>query len=198
MLIPTVIEKEQFGERAYDIYSRLLRDRIVFLGGPVDDAVANTIIAQLLFLEKEDSKKDINLYVNSPGGSTTAGLAIVDTMNHIQADVATTCVGLAASMGAVILATGAPGKRTALPNAEVMIHQPWVSNIGGQATDIEITARHIIRTRATINRILAERTGQKIEKIQLDVERDFFMDAEEAKKYGLVDSVLTKSKIKKL
>jgi ATP-dependent Clp protease, protease subunit len=198
MLIPTVIEKEQFGERAYDIYSRLLRDRIVFLGGPVDDAVANTIIAQLLFLEKEDSKKDINLYVNSPGGSTTAGLAIVDTMNHIQADVATTCVGLAASMGAVILATGAPGKRTALPNAEVMIHQPWVSNIGGQATDIEITARHIIRTRATINRILAERTGQKIEKIQLDVERDFFMDAEEAKKYGLVDNVLTKSKVKKL
>ena len=197
MLIPTVIEKEQFGERAYDIYSRLLRDRIVFLGGPIDDGVANTIIAQLLFLEKEDSKKDINLYVNSPGGSTTAGLAIVDTMNHIQADVATTCVGLAASMGAVILATGAPGKRTALPNAEIMIHQPWVSNIGGQATDIEITARHIIRTRATINRILAERTGQKIEKIESDVERDFFMDAEESKKYGIVDNVLTKSTIKK-
>ena len=197
MLIPTVIEKEQFGERAYDIYSRLLKDRIIFLGGAIDDGVANTIIAQLLFLEKEDPKKDINLYVNSPGGSTTAGLAIVDTMHHINADVATTCVGLAASMGAVILATGAPGKRSALPNAEVMIHQPWVSNVGGQATDIEITARHIIRTRETINKILAERTGQKFEKIQADVERDFFMSAEEAKKYGLIDSVLTKSLSKK-
>ncbi|MEX0910125.1 MAG: ATP-dependent Clp protease proteolytic subunit [Candidatus Paceibacterota bacterium] len=197
MLIPTVIEKEQFGERAYDIYSRLLKDRIIFLGGAIDDNVANTIIAQLLFLEKEDSKKDINVYVNSPGGSTTAGLAIVDTMNHIQADVATTCVGLAASMGAIILATGAPGKRTALPNAEIMIHQPWVSNVGGQATDIEITARHIIRTRASINRILAERTGQKIEKIELDVERDFFMDAQEAKEYGIVDQVLVKLTPKK-
>lgn len=192
MLIPTVIEKEQFGERAYDIYSRLLKDRIIFLGGPVDDNVANTIIAQLLFLEKEDSKRDIHLYVNSPGGSTTAGLAIVDTMNYINADVSTMCVGLAASMGAVILASGAPGKRFALPNAEVMIHQPWVSNVGGQATDIEITARHILRTRATINKILAERTGQKLDKIELDVERDFFMDAGEAKKYGIIDNVLTR------
>lgn len=193
MLIPTVIEKEQFGERAYDIYSRLLKDRIIFLGGPINDAVANTVIAQLLFLEKEDSKRDINLYVNSPGGSTSAGLAIVDTMNLINADVATTCVGMAASMGAVILASGAEKKRTALPNAEVMIHQPWVSNVGGQATDIEITARHILRTRETINKILAERTGQKLEKIELDVERDFFMNAEEAKKYGIVDNVLHKS-----
>lgn len=192
MLIPTVIEKEQFGERAYDIYSRLLKDRIIFLGGPVDDNVANTIIAQLLFLEKEDSKRDIHLYVNSPGGSTTAGLAIVDTMNYINADVSTMCVGLAASMGAVILASGAPGKRFALPNAEVMIHQPWVSNVGGQATDIEITARHILRTRATINKILSERTGQKLDKIELDVERDFFMDADEAKKYGIIDNVLTR------
>lgn len=192
MLIPTVIEKEQFGERAYDIYSRLLKDRIIFLGGAIDDNVANTIIAQLLFLEKEDSKKDINLYVNSPGGSTSAGLAIVDTMNLINADVATTCVGMAASMGAVILASGADKKRSALPNAEVMIHQPWVSNVGGQATDIEITARHILRTRATISRILAERTGQKVEKIELDVERDFFMNAVEAKDYGLIDNVLTK------
>lgn len=192
MLIPTVIEKEQFGERAYDIYSRLLKDRIIFLGGPIDDNVANTVIAQLLFLEKEDPKKDINLYVNSPGGSTSAGLAIVDTMNLINADVATTCVGMAASMGAVILASGADKKRSALPNAEVMIHQPWVSNVGGQATDIEITARHILRTRATISRILAERTGQKIDKIELDVERDFFMNAAEAKDYGLVDNVLTK------
>lgn len=192
MLIPTVIEKEQFGERAYDIYSRLLKDRIIFLGGPIDDNVANTIIAQLLFLEKEDAKRDINLYVNSPGGSTSAGLAIVDTMNHINADVATTCVGLAASMGAVILASGAKGKRSALPNAEVMIHQPWVSNVGGQATDIEITARHILRTRATLNKILAEKTGQKLDKIEADVERDFFMDASEAKDYGLIDNVLTK------
>lgn len=192
MLIPTVIEKEQFGERAYDIYSRLLKDRIIFLGGPIDDNVANTIIAQLLFLEKEDSKRDVNLYVNSPGGSTSAGLAIVDTMNHIGADVATTCVGMAASMGAVILASGAKGKRSALPNAEVMIHQPWVSNVGGQATDIEITARHILRTRETLNKILAEKTGQKLEKIEADVERDFFMNASEAKKYGLIDEVLKK------
>ncbi len=200
MLIPTVIEKEQFGERAYDIYSRLLKDRIIFLGGPIDDNVANTIIAQLLFLEKEDSKRDINLYVNSPGGSTSAGLAIVDTMNHINADVATTCVGMAASMGAVILASGAEGKRSALPNAEVMIHQPWVSNVGGQATDIEITARHILRTRAKLNQILADRTGQKLDKIEADVERDFFMDASEAKDYGLIDNVLAKessSKAKK-
>lgn len=192
MLIPTVIEKEPFGERAYDIYSRLLKDRIIFLGGPIDDAVANTVIAQLLFLEKEDAKKDVRLYINSPGGSTSAGLAIVDTMNHIGPDVATTCVGFAASMGAVILATGAKGKRAALPNAEVMIHQPWVSNIGGQATDIEITAKHILRTRATISKILAERTGQKLEKIEADVERDFFMNAEEAKSYGLIDAVLAK------
>lgn len=196
MLIPTVIEKEQFGERAYDIYSRLLKDRIIFLGGPIDDNVANTIIAQLLFLEKEDSKRDINLYINSPGGSTSAGLAIVDTMNHVNADVATTCVGMAASMGAVILASGAKNKRSALPNAEVMIHQPWVSNVGGQATDIEITARHILRTRETLNKILAERTGQKLEKIEADVERDFFMSANEAKDYGLIDEVLTNSTTK--
>ena len=188
MLIPMVVEKSQFGERAYDIYSRLLKERIVFLGGGVDDDTANLIIAQLLFLEAEDPKKDISLYVNSPGGSVTAGLAILDAMNHIKPDVSTVCVGMAASAAAVILASGAKGKRYALPNAEVMIHQPW-GGAQGQATDIEITAKHILATRDRLNKILAKATGQPLDKIEKDVERDYFMTSEEAKKYGLIDQV---------
>lgn len=188
MLVPMVVEKSQFGERGYDIYSRLLKDRIVFLGGAVDDDVANLIIAQLLFLESEDPKKDIFLYVNSPGGSVSAGLGIVDTMNHIKPDVATVVVGMAASMGSIILASGAKGKRFALPNAEVMIHQPW-GGAQGQAADIEITARHILATRDRLNKILAKASGQTLEKVEKDVDRDFFMTADEAKKYGLVDQV---------
>ncbi len=188
-LIPTVIEKTNFGERAYDIYSRLLKENIIFLGGPIDDAVANTIIAQLLFLQSEDPKKDITLYVNSPGGHVTAGLAIVDTMNNIKNDVSTVCVGIAASMGAVILSNGKKGKRFALPNSEVMIHQP-LGGAEGQATDIEISARHILKTREVLNKILAKNTSQTLSKIEKDVERDFFMSAEEAKKYGIVDKVL--------
>lgn len=188
MLIPMVVEKSQFGERAYDIYSRLLKERIVFLGGGIDDDVANLIIAQLLFLEAEDHKKDIFLYVNSPGGSVTAGLAILDTMNHVKPNVATVCVGMAASAAAVILSAGEKGKRFALPNAEVMIHQPW-GGAQGQATDIEITAKHILATRERLNKILAKNTGQPLDKIEKDVERDYFMTADEAKKYGLVDTV---------
>ncbi len=191
MLVPMVVEKSQFGERGYDIYSRLLKDRIVFLGGGVDDDMANLIIAQLLFLESEDPKKDISLYVNSPGGSVTAGLAILDTMNHVKPDVSTVCVGMAASAAAVILSAGAKGKRYALPNAEVMIHQPW-GGAQGQATDIEITAKHILATRDRLNRILAKNTGQDLAKIEKDVERDYFMMADEAKKYGLVDQVYKK------
>jgi ATP-dependent Clp protease protease subunit len=188
MLVPMVIEKSQFGERAYDIYSRLLRERIIFLGGGIEDDMANLVIAQLLFLEAEDPKKDISLYVNSPGGSVTAGLAILDAMNHIKPDVSTVCVGMAASAAAVILAAGAKGKRYALPNAEVMIHQPW-GGAQGQATDIEITAKHILATRDRLNKILAKATGQSLEKIEKDVERDYFMTSDEAKKYGLVDQV---------
>jgi ATP-dependent Clp protease protease subunit len=188
MLVPMVIEKSQFGERAYDIYSRLLRERIIFLGGGIDDDTANLVIAQLLFLEAEDPKKDVSLYVNSPGGSVTAGLAILDAMNHIKPDVSTVCVGMAASAAAVILAAGAKGKRYALPNAEVMIHQPW-GGAQGQATDIEITAKHILATRDRLNRILSKSTGQSLEKIEKDVERDYFMTSDEAKKYGLVDQV---------
>lgn len=188
MLVPMVIEKSQFGERAYDIYSRLLRERIVFLTGGVDDDTANLVIAQLLFLEAEDSKKDIFLYVNSPGGSVSAGLAILDTMNHVKPSVATVCVGMAASAAAVILASGAKGKRFALPNAEVMIHQPW-GGAQGQATDIEITARHILATRDRLNKILAKATSQPLSKIEKDVERDYFMTADEAKKYGVIDQV---------
>jgi len=191
MLIPTVIEKSQFGERAYDIYSRLLRERIIFLGGPIDDYVANIVIAQLLFLESEDPKKDISLYVNSPGGVITAGLAIVDTMNHIKPAVSTVCMGLAASMGAVILSAGEKGKRFALPNAEIMIHQPH-GGAEGQATDIEISARRIIKNRETLNKILAKNTGQPLSKIEKDGDRDFFMNAEEAVKYGIVDKVYKK------
>jgi len=188
MLVPMVIEKSQFGERGYDIYSRLLKDRIIFLSGGIEDDMANLIIAQLLFLESEDPKKDISLYVNSPGGSVTAGLAILDAMNHIKPDVSTVCVGMAASAAAVILASGAKGKRFALPNSEVMIHQPW-GGAQGQATDIEITAKHILATRDRLNKILAKATGQTVEKIEKDVERDYFMTADEAKKYGLIDTV---------
>lgn len=189
MLIPTVIEKSSFGERAYDIYSRLLKDNIVFLGGPIDDHTANLIIAQLLFLQSEDPKKEISLYINSPGGSVHAGMAIIDTMNHIKNDISTVCVGIAASMGAVILSAGTKGKRFALPNSEVMIHQP-LGGAEGQASDIEISAKHILKTRANLNKILAKNTGQTLSKIEKDADRDFFMDADEAKKYGIVDSVM--------
>ncbi len=184
-----VIEKTQGGERAFDIFSRLLKERIVFVTGPIEDHMANLVVAQLLFLEAEDPKKDIYMYVNSPGGSVSAGLGIVDTMNHIKPDVATVCVGLAASMGSIILSQGAKGKRSALPNAEVMIHQPW-GGTQGQATDIEITARHILRTRETLNKMLAKASGKTLAQVEKDTDRDFFMTAEEAKKYGLVDVIL--------
>lgn len=187
-LIPTVIEKSQFGERAFDIYSRLLKERIIFLSGPVDDASANIVIAQLLFLESEDQKKDIYLYINSPGGSVTAGMALYDTMQHIKPDVSTICVGLAASMGAVILSAGAKNKRFVLPNAEVMIHQPW-GGTEGQASDIAITAKHILKTRETLNKILAKNTGKPLVQIEKDTDRDYYMSADEAKKYGIVDEI---------
>ena len=189
MLIPTVIEKSQFGERAYDIYSRLLKERIIFLSGPISDATANTVIAQLLFLQHEDPKKDIYLYVNSPGGSVTATLAMYDTIRHIKPDVSTICVGVAASGAAVILAAGTKGKRFALPNAEVMIHQ-LMGGAEGQATEIEITARHMIKIKDRLNKILSDATGQPIKKVEADSDRDFYMDAEEAKKYGMIDAVL--------
>jgi ATP-dependent Clp protease protease subunit len=188
MLIPTVIEKSQFGERAYDIYSRLLRENIIFLGGPIDDHMANIVIAQLLFLQSEDPKKDISLYVNSPGGSVSSTLAIVDTMNHIKNDVSTVCVGIAASGAAIILGAGKKGKRYILQNAEVMIHQP-LGGVEGQASDIAITAKHILKTRENLNKMLAKNTGQTITQIEKDVERDFFMSADEAKKYGIVDEI---------
>lgn len=188
-LVPMVIEKTQGGERAFDIFSRLLKERIIFVTGPIEDHMANLIVAQLLFLEAEDPKKDIFMYVNSPGGSVSAGLGIVDTMNHIKPDVATVCVGLAASMGSIILSQGAKGKRSILPNAEVMIHQPW-GGTQGQATDIEITARHILRTRETLNKMLAKASGKTLVQVEKDTDRDFFMTAEEAKKYGLVDTIL--------
>jgi ATP-dependent Clp protease protease subunit len=189
MLIPTVIEKSQFGERAYDIYSRLLKERIIFLGGVIDDNLANIVIAQLLFLESEDNKKDISIYINSPGGSVSSGLAILDTMNHIKPDVSTICVGIAASMGSMLLSAGAKKKRYALPNSEIMIHQPW-GGVEGQASDIAITAKHILKTRETLNKILAKNTGQSLEKIEKDVDRDFYMSADEAKKYGIVDEIM--------
>ena len=192
-LIPTVIEQSSRGERAYDIYSRLLKDRIVMLSGPIDDAVANSVIAQLLFLDAQDPDKDIYLYINSPGGSVSAGLAIFDTMNFINADVQTIVIGKAASMGAFLLAAGEKGKRYALPNAEVMIHQP-LGGAQGQATEIEIAAKHIFKTRDTLNKILAERTGQTLKVIARDTDRDNYMSAEEAVKYGLVDAIMTNSK----
>lgn len=190
-LIPTVLEKSQFGERAYDIYSRLLKERIIFLGGPVNSDVANVIIAQLIFLEHEDPKKDIKLYINSPGGEVTAGMAMYDTMQFIKPDVATICIGMAASMGAVILAGGAKGKRMALTNAEVMIHQV-MGGAEGQATDIEISARHILKTKDRLNHILADHTGQPLKKVEKDTDRDYYMSAEEAKAYGIIDEVIKK------
>jgi ATP-dependent Clp protease protease subunit len=191
-----VVEQTNRGERSYDIYSRLLKDRIVFLGSAVDDTVANLVIAQLLFLEAEAPDKDISLYINSPGGSITAGMAIYDTMQYVRPDVSTICVGLAASMGAFLLAAGAKGKRFALPNAEIMIHQPW-GGTQGQATDIEIRTRQILKSKATLNRILSERTGQSLEKVKADTERDYFMTAEEAKDYGLIDEVFKRESQKK-
>ncbi len=189
-LVPVVVEQTNRGERAYDIYSRLLKDRIVFLGTPIDDNVANIIIAQMLFLEAEDPGKDIYLYINSPGGSISAGMAIYDTMQYVKPDVSTICVGLAASMGAFLLAAGAKGKRFATPNSEIMIHQP-LGGTQGQATDIEIHAKRIIRVKDRLNRILSELTGQPLERIQKDTDRDFFMDAPEAKEYGIIDDVIT-------
>lgn len=192
-LIPTVIEKVPGGERAYDIYSRLLKERIIFLGGLINDAVANTIIAQLLFLEHQDNKKDIKLYLNTPGGSVTAGLAIYDTIQHIKAPVATICVGIAASMGAVLLAAGSKGKRFALPNSEIMLHQV-MGGVEGQAVEIEITAKHIILVKDKINKILAKHTGQPLSNIEKDTDRDFYLNPEEAKKYGLIDDIIKASK----
>jgi ATP-dependent Clp protease protease subunit len=187
--VPMVIEQSSRGERAYDIYSRLLKDRIIFLGTPINDVVANSVIAQMLFLAADDPEKDIHLDINSPGGSITSGMAIYDTMQYIKPDVSTICVGMAASMGAFLLAAGAPGKRYALPNSEVMIHQP-LGGAEGQASDIEIRARRILKMRDKLNKILSERTGQPLERIEKDTDRDYFMSAEEAKNYGLVDKVI--------
>ncbi|MFA5188301.1 MAG: ATP-dependent Clp endopeptidase proteolytic subunit ClpP [Patescibacteria group bacterium] len=189
ILVPTVIEKSSYGERAYDIYSRLLKERIIFLGSPINDAVANTVIAQLLFLASEDPKADIKLYINSPGGSVTAGLAIYDTMQYIKPDVSTICIGIAASMAAVLLAAGAKGKRLVLPNSEVMLHQV-MGGAEGQATDIKIRAEHILKIKDKLNEILAKHTSQPIAKIDKDTDRDFFLSADEALKYGLVDKLI--------
>src|SRR5688500_12163372 len=191
-LIPMVVEQTNRGERAYDIYSRLLRDSIIFIGTPIDDNVANLVIAQLLFLEAEDPERDISLYINSPGGSITAGLAVYDTIQFIRNDVTTICVGQAASMAAVLLAAGSPKKRFALPNARILIHQPWMSGLQGQATDIDIQAREIIRIRGILNMILAHHCQQPIEKIEKDVERDYIMSAAQSKEYGIIDEVISK------
>lgn len=189
-LIPTVIEKSQFGERAYDIYSRLLRERIIFLGGPIADSMANIIIAQLLFLESEDEKKDIKLYINSPGGSVPATLAVYDTMQYVKPDVSTICIGMAASGAALLLSAGAKGKRFALSNSEMLIHQVMAGGIEGQASEIEISARHILRLKERLNQILSKHTGKPLAQVEKDTDRDFYMDAEEAKKYGLIDEVI--------
>ncbi len=194
MLIPTVIEKSQFGERAYDIYSRLLRERIIFLGGAIDDYMANIVIAQLIFLAHEDPKKDIQLYINSPGGSVTSAMAIYDTMNFIKPDVSTICVGIAASAAAVLLSSGAKGKRFCLPNSEVMIHQV-MGGAEGQASDIAIAAKHILRTKDNLNKILAKNTGKTPKEVESDAERDYWMTSDEAKKYGIVDDIITKAKV---
>ncbi|NDI36561.1 ATP-dependent Clp endopeptidase proteolytic subunit ClpP [Chengkuizengella sediminis] len=191
--VPMVVEQSNRGERAYDIYSRLLKDRIIFLGSPVNDVVSNSIIAQMLFLASDDPDKDISLYINSPGGSITAGMAIFDTMQFIKPDVSTICVGMAASMGAFLLAAGEKGKRYALPNSEVMIHQP-LGGAEGQASDIEIRAKRIVNMKDKLNRILADRSGQTLKKIQKDTDRDYFMSADEAKEYGLIDEVIEKVK----
>lgn len=188
-LVPTVIEKTTMGERAYDIYSRLLKENIIFLGGPIDDAVANLVIAQLLFLQSEDPKKDISIYINSPGGSASATLAMIDTMNHIKNDVSTVCIGMAASGGAWMLSAGTKGKRFALPNAEIMIHQP-LGGAEGQATDIEIRAKQILKLRENLTKIMSKNTGQPVAKVAQDIDRDFWMNSEEAKKYGIIDKVL--------
>ncbi len=191
MLIPTVVEQTPRGERAHDIFSRLLQERIVFVGRPIDDDVANLVVAQLLFLQKEDPEKDIDLYLNTPGGSVSSGLAIYDTMQTIRPKIATYCIGLSASMGAVLLAGGAAGKRFALPHARVLIHQPYLSNASGQASDIEIQAKEMLRTRSMLNDILALHTGQPLKRIEKDTDRDYYMSPEEAKEYGLVDEILT-------
>lgn len=192
-LIPTVIEKTNFGERAYDIYSRLLKERIIFLGSPIDDGVANTVIAQLLFLASEDDKKDIKLYINSPGGSVTAGMAIYDTMQHLKCDVSTICLGMAASMAATLLTAGTTGKRFALPNAEIMIHQV-MGGAEGQASDVKIRAERILKIKDNLNKILAKHTGQPLKQIEKDTDRDYFMSADEAKKYGLIDKIIAPQK----
>jgi ATP-dependent Clp protease, protease subunit len=193
-LVPMVVEQTNRGERAYDIYSRLLRDNIIFIGTPIDDNVANLVTAQLLFLAAEDPEKDVHLYINSPGGSVSAGMAIYDTMQFIQPDVSTTCIGMAASIAAVLLCAGAPTKRFALPNSRVLIHQPWIGGVSGQATDIDIHAREILRLRASINEILAQHTKQSVQKIEHDVERDFWMSAQQALEYGMVDEIIYKHK----
>lgn len=190
-LVPTVLEKSQFGERAYDIYSRLLKDRIIFIGGPIDDIMANLVMAQLLFLDSEDNKKDISIYINSPGGVVTAGLAIYDTMQYVKADVSTICIGQAASAAAMLLSAGKKGKRFALPNSRIMIHQV-MGGAEGQATDVEIQTREILRVKKSLNEIMAKHTGQSINKVDKDTDRDFFMSPEEAKKYGLIDKVIEK------
>jgi ATP-dependent Clp protease, protease subunit len=192
MLIPTVIEKSQYGERAYDIYSRLLKDRIIFLGGPINDQVANAVIAQLLFLQHEDSKKEISLYINSPGGSVTAGMAIYDTMQFVKPPVSTMCVGMAASMGAVLLAAGKSGRRFALPNSEILLHQV-MGGVEGQATEVEITARQILKIKDRLNHVLAKHTGQSVQKIEKDTDRDYYLSSDEALKYGLIDNIVKKS-----
>ena len=189
MLIPTVIEKSQFGERAYDIYSRLLKERIIFLGTPINDQVANAVIAQLLFLDSQDQETDVRLYINSPGGSVSSALAIYDTMQFIKADVSTICIGMAASAGALLLAAGKKGKRFALPNSEVMIHQV-MGGVEGQATDIDIHAKHILKMKERLNKILARHTGKKLNKVEKDVERDYFMSSAEARQYGIIDKII--------
>jgi len=191
-LIPMVVEQTNRGERAYDIYSRLLRDSIIFIGTPIDDNVANLVTAQLLFLEAEDPERDISLYINSPGGSISAGLAVYDTIQFIRNDVTTICVGQAASMAAVLLAAGSPKKRFSLPHSRVLIHQPWMSGLQGQATDIDIHAREILRIRTILNKILAHHTGQTLERVEKDVERDYIMTADQAKEYGIIDEVISK------
>jgi ATP-dependent Clp protease protease subunit len=193
-LIPMVVEQTNRGERAYDIYSRLLRDNIIFIGTPIDDSVANLVTAQLLFLEAEDPEKDVSLYINSPGGVVTAGMAIYDTIQFIRPDVATICIGQAASVAAVLLASGTPGKRFALPNSRLLIHQPTIGGLSGQATDIDIHAREILRIRASLNEIMAKHTNQPIEKIERDVERDFWMSAQQAREYGIIDEIIYKHK----
>jgi ATP-dependent Clp protease protease subunit len=193
-LVPMVVEQTSRGERAYDIYSRLLRDNIIFIGTPIDDHVANLVTAQLLFLEAEDPEKDISLYIHSPGGSITAGMAIYDTMQFVRPDVVTICVGQAASIAALLLCAGAPKKRFALPNSRVLIHQPWMSGLSGQATDIDIHAKEILRMRSVLNQLMASHTGQPLEKIEKDVERDFIMTAPQAKDYGLIDEIVARNR----